>query len=138
MMTGRTRIASLTILVVITMFLITACTAATTTPAVPPPVDQLRSSHSLAPRARPLCPNLGQRAPILAAGSSTVGQLRAMTLTPTYKARLGLLKGPATTDSSYAAICVYSTQYQKAFPKQSQYVAWWVVADGRDGILAVW
>ena len=125
------------IIVTVVVLALAAC-AATTTSAVPAPVDQLQSSHSIAPRAKPLCPNLGQRAPILAAGSSTVGQLRAMTLTPTYKARLGLLKGPATTDSSYAAICVYSTQYQKAFPKQSQYVAWWVVADGRDGILAVW
>ena len=56
----------------------------------------------------------------------------------THKARLGLLKESGSSSSSYAAICVYSTQYQKAFPKQSQYVAWWVVADGRYGILAVW
>lgn len=133
----RTKLGRLTAVIALVAVAITGCTA-TEPPAVPASVDQLQSSHSITPRAKPLCPDLGVRAPILSAGSSTVGQLRAMTLVPKYKARLGLLKGPGSADSSYVAICVYSTQYQKAFPKQSQFVAWWVVADGQDGILAVW
>jgi len=136
-MKRKTNVTLATVIFLLGVLALDGCTAVATS-TVPAPVNQLQSSHSIAPRAKPLCPNLGPRAPVLAAGSSTVGQLRAMSLVPSYKARLGLLKGSGSSSSSYAAICVYGTQYQKAFPKQSQYVAWWVVADGRDGILAVW
>jgi hypothetical protein len=110
------------------------CTAAS---GVPAPVSKLLAERSVSHSAKLVCPSMGNRTPILAAASSTVRQLRALTLNSGDKARMDFLtKGQA--GSTYIAICIFSTKHLISFSPTGQRIAWWREKDGSDGIIAIW
>lgn len=110
------------------------CTAASD---VPTPVSKLLAERSVSQSAKLVCPSMGNRTPILAAASSTVRQLRALTLNSGDKARMDFLtKGQA--GSTYIAICIFSTKHLISFSSMGQRIAWWREQDGSDGIIAIW